>query len=246
MPLKVVPRRDRKLNRVIKRALPRDLRRGELLYGAGEPASELFLIRAGHIRLLAPESRGARGGRGPQEVRGPQKGTPAGGPAENRLKVPDGRVLAVFGPGELFGEEALLPETPRRGNAVAGEASKILALRGRGTQKALQTSPKSFEAFLRAKEAELVLARTLSASRRPGGARARLGALLLDLASRFTEKDQKGLQIPLSLTHQVLADLSDAHRSTVTTILNDWIYEGALKDEGWGIRILKPSVLQRG
>ena len=229
MPLKVIPRRDRKLNRVLKRGVLRDLNRGERLFGAGEAAGELFLVRTGHIRLLSVDSSGA--GKASRSA--------------NR-----GKVVGIAGPWELCGEEALLSDASRRCDGVAGEPCQLLVLNARGAQKALQTSPQTFEAFLRAKEAELALARALSALRRPGGAKARLGALLLDLGTRLGEKEEKGpgkgLRIPIALTHQVLADLSDAHRSTVTTLLNDWIYEGVLKTEGRGIKIVKPKALERG
>ncbi len=230
MPLKVIPRRDRKLNRVIKKATSLELRRGQTLFRAGEPATELFLVRFGHIRLVSPGPGG--------------KGTPRSGRASEGSDHRKGKVVAIAGPGELLGEEALLSETPRRWEALAGEETQVLSLRGRGTQQALQTSPKTFQAFLESKEAELALARALSASRRPGGAKARLGALLLHLGTRMSEKDQKAPSIPISLTHQLLADLSDAHRSTVTTLLNEWIYEGILKAEGNGFRILKPKALE--
>jgi tRNA(fMet)-specific endonuclease VapC len=37
-----------------------------------------------------------------------------------------------------------------------------------------------------------------------------------------------GICLTQKLTHQVLADLAGAHRATVTTLLNDWLYDGVL------------------
>jgi len=223
VPLKVVPRRDRKLYRVVKRGEMRKCLRGEVLYRAGDPAGHLYLVMTGHLRLIQEEDDGGGG--------------------SGRV---GGRAVAIACPWELVGEEALLPDASRRTTAVAGESTELIALGGRATQGVLQTSRKTLEAFLRAKEEELALARTLGESRRSGGARRRLGALLLHLADRQGTRKGEGIQVAIPLTHQLLADLSHSHRSTVTTILNDWIYAGILVEGDVGIRILNPGVLRGG
>jgi len=40
-------------------------------------------------------------------------------------------------------------------------------------------------------------------------------------------------------THQVLADLAGAHRATVTTLLNDWLYRGILATGEGGRLVLQ-------
>lgn len=54
MPLKVVPRRDRKLHRLVKRGEILFLKRGELLFRAGAPPGRLPAIR-GHSRGWGPD-----------------------------------------------------------------------------------------------------------------------------------------------------------------------------------------------
>jgi CRP/FNR family transcriptional regulator len=223
MPLKVVPRRDRKLYRLVKRGETLKLRRGETLYSEGDRSVHLFLIRAGHLRLYRWNDQEQRG-------RGPA------------LR----QVAAILGPWELAGEEALLPDAPRRLTALAGEPVEATVLEGREARRVLQTSQKTFEAFLRAKEEELTLARALARARSVGGAKARLGTLLLHLSARLGKPEDTGIPIPIPLSHQVLANLCAAHRSTVTTLLNDWIYDGVLKVEGRGYRILEPDALRVG
>jgi CRP/FNR family transcriptional regulator len=220
VPFKVVPRRDRKLYRVVKRGETRTLERGKVLYGAGDPSQHLFLVRSGHLRLEVPEDSGDPG-----------------------AEAQAGRTADIVGPWEICGEEALVPDTPRRLTALAGEPTQVTVLAGLHTKRALQTSQTTLEAFLRAKEAELTLARALSVSRRPGGAGARLGAVLLHLSDRHGKLEGRGTRVGIPLTHQLLADLSASHRSTVTTLLNDWIYQGALEDDGEGILIRKAGVL---
>ena len=56
----------------------------------------------------------------------------------------------------------------------------------------------------------------------------RLAEVLIDIGARCGEPVGRGMQLTERLTHQVLADLSGAHRATVTTLLNDWVYEGII------------------
>lgn len=224
MPLKLVPRRDRKLYRVVKRGAVIRLEKGNVLYSEGEPATSLYLVKGGHVRLLEP----------PGAVQG----------ASRAPRAPRRRVTALAGPWEVLGEEALVEGASRRFRAQAGEPAQVTVLDGPRTRRALQSSQRSFEAFLRGKEAEMNLARILAEARRPGGAAERVGALVLDLVARFgREGTGRGRLVPLLLTHQVLADLSFSHRSTVTTLLNDWIYSEILAEEVAGLRVLRPDAL---
>jgi len=216
MPLKIVPQRDRKLYRLVKRGESLPLQRNHILFRPGDPARELYLVRQGHIRL----SQGGEEGKG--------------------------RTVAVVGPWEMGGEKGLLPGTPRDFVAVAGEESVVILLDGREVRRTLQTSEKTFQAFLRAKEAEVALARALTGHRRPGGAGARLGLLLTHLADRLGRPGEKGVRIPVRLTHQLLADLSSSHRSTVTTLLNDWMYRDMLEEEDGRLEILDAGKLRDG
>lgn len=216
MPLKVVPRRDRKLHRIVKKGETRVLNRGEALFSPGDPSGELFLVRTGHLQLT----------------------THHGSPEE--------RVVALAGPWEITGEDGLHPGTARRTGARAGEKALITILDGEGVNRAFRTASKTLGAFLLAKEEELALARALAGPRRAGGASAHLGTLLLDLANRLGRADEKkGIKIPIRLTHKVLADLSGCHRSTVTTLLNDWIYDGVLQRVEGQLRIVRPEALAK-
>ena len=214
MPLKVVPRRDRKLNRLIKKGENLHLRRGERLYCPGDRGSELFLVRTGQIHLTTED----------------------GGKKE--------RVAGIIGPWEMAGEEGLVPDTVRRTGARAGEDSLVIPLDGSDVNRAFRTSSKTYGAFLAAKEEELALARALRGPKRAGGTARHLGALLLHLSDRLGRADNgEGVKLSIRIPHRVLADLAGCHRSTVTTILNDWIYDGVLTQEDGLLRILDPRSL---
>jgi CRP-like cAMP-binding protein len=216
MPMKVVPRRDRKLHRLVKKGETRVLKRGETLFLPGDPSGELYLVRTGHLRLTSNHG------------------------------TPHERIVAVAGPWELTGEEGLIPGSSRKTGARAGEPTQVTVLDGRGVNTALRTGSKTYTAFLQAKEEELALARSLAGPRRAGSAASHVGALLLHLAARLGRtEEKKGTRLPIRLTHKVLADLSGCHRSTVTTLLNDWIYERVIQQVEGHYRIRKPKALSR-
>ena len=141
MPLRVVPRRDRKLYRLVKAGEETRLKRGETLFRAGEPARDLFLVRTGHLRLTV--TLPLRGGRSRKGVE---------------------RTVAVRGPWELLGEGALVRGVSWRYGAVAGENSTVTVLDGDGVLAALKTAPKTLSNYLQAQEDVLFRTRV----RRPG------------------------------------------------------------------------------
>lgn len=212
MPLRVMPSRDRKLNRLVKASQIVELPRGRVLFEPSDPAGHVILVRKGHVRLMDT----------------------LGG---------DEKAVSVAGPWELAGEEAVLPEALRRYRAVAGERAAIQLLDGEGVRKVLKTTRRTFQTFLEQLQADLASARKVAVgSGTPVSSR--LASVLRDLARRMgDEREDGGLHIPIQITHQTLADLAGAHRSTVTTTLNDWIYRGVLDEASRGIIITRPDDL---
>jgi CRP-like cAMP-binding protein len=76
-------------------------------------------------------------------------------------------------------------------------------------------------------------------------ARARIADVILDLSRRLGEDEGRRIRIPHWFTHQELADLSNVHRSTVTTTLNEWIYEGVLKEGQKSLIVAKIGALRK-
>jgi len=92
----------------------------------------------------------------------------------------------------------------------------------------LKTAKSSLNAYLEGQEQELHrLRHTQGGSHGPSAAQ-RLAEVLIEIGARCGEPSGRGTQLSERLTHQVLADLAGAHRATVTTLLNDWLYEGII------------------
>lgn len=195
----MLPPRDRKLYRLVKKAETIHLVKGRSLYSAGDPAKGVFLVRHGFVRLVLP---------------GMERGR-----AE--------RTVGVALPWELFGDEAFT-EGHRRYGAIAGSACTVHPLSKSGVMTGLKTAKRSLDAYLEGVEQELHRLRHAQGGSRGPSAAQRLAEVLIDMGRRCGEPSGRGIDLTQRLTHQVLADLSGAHRATVTTLLNDWLYERVL------------------
>ena len=213
MPFRLIPPRDRKLFRLVKKAEPISLVKGRVLYGAGDPAKEVFLVRSGFMRLVLPAM---------------EQGRPE-------------RTVSVALPWELFGDEAFT-EGHRRYGAIAGATCTVLPLSKTGVLHGLKTAKRSLNAYLEGVERELHRLRHAQGGSHGPSAAQRLAEVLLDMGDRCGEPDGRRIEFSERLTHQVLADLYGAHRATVTTLLNDWLYDGILTTTSEGCFCLQKPV----
>lgn len=199
MPFRLEPVRDRTLNRLLKHAAAVPLAKGRSLYAPGDEADLVWLVREGYVRLVLP---GMEKGRGP-------------------------RTVGLALPWELFGDEALT-QGHRRYGAIAGARAVVHPLPATRVLGALKTARKSLDAYLEGVESELHRLRHAQGGSQGPSASQRLAEVLLDLGSRCGEPAGRGVRLTERFTHLTLADLAGAHRATVTTLLNDWLYDGIL------------------
>ncbi len=215
MPFRLSPARDRKLFRLVKKADEIAIVKGRSLYAPGDAAREVFLVRSGFMRLVLP---------------GMEPGRPE-------------RTVGVALPWEVFGDEAFT-EGSRRYGAIAGSAVTVHPLPKGGVLTALKTARLSLDAYLDGLERELYRLRHAQGGSHGPSASQRLAEVLLDMGERCGEPQGRGIHLSQRLTHQVLADLSGAHRATVTTLLNDWLYDGILGTTSDGcLTLQKPQDL---
>lgn len=232
MPFRIQPYRDRLLNRLVKAAPVEEVRRGEVVLEAGRPARDVVLVREGWL---------ARVQDGPDRAPGVR-----------------GRVVDVVLPWELGGFEALLRDgAMRRWTLEAQTAVRLQRLPGRRVRGVLKRSETTFDAFWSSVLGSVGLQEDLGHGRRATEASAseRLWAVLVHLAERSeapgpgtgpeAEADDgagrtDALRLPISLPHRVLGDMAGLHRSTVTTYLNEWLYQDRIEDQGEGWRIVDP------
>jgi CRP/FNR family cyclic AMP-dependent transcriptional regulator len=195
----------------------RTFQRGEVIFHQGDPGDTLHLMQKGRIKVVLPAESG------------------------------DEVLLAILGPGNCFGELALLDGESRSATVVAIEPVETLTL-GRS----------DFMAFVRAnpETAERLMINLAHIIRKvnedvadlafldlPG----RLAKKLLDLAHDHGQPmpGGDGVEISVPLTQEELAGMVGATRPSVNKVLGWYEDQGAIQRRGRKIAIFKPEALRQ-
>jgi CRP/FNR family transcriptional regulator, cyclic AMP receptor protein len=191
-----------------------EVERGRRIYKPGDPSAHMFLVKAGVIRIAAPG--------------------------------PDGRevLLAFRHPGDIFGELALLDDSPRDHLADAHEDSLICAL---DREVVLRLARECPEVGLRvltmmARRVRQFRARIEQLSYK--SASARVARALLDLADEHGVQDDRGIVIAFRLSQRDLASLVGLTRETVNVILQEFQRQGLAEADRRAIRLLETDKLR--
>jgi CRP-like cAMP-binding protein len=191
------------------------MERGDILFHEGDPGDRLYVLGEGKIKL--------------------------------GQSSPDGRenILAVLGPGEMFGELSLFDPGPRTATATAVAETQVLALSTEQLREYLSGRPQVALTLLAA------LARRLRRTNEslsdlvfndvPG----RVAKALLDLASRFGRPVEEGVMVSHDLTQEELAKLVGASRETVNKALADFAGRGWLRLEARAVLLQDVERLKR-
>lgn len=152
-------------------------------------------------------------------------------------------LLALVGPGELFGEDALVAAGERVHFAESMEAATVVVVAAGGIKALMQHDP-----GLCFRMAELVGQRRMECERRLLSVlfrpiRDRVVFLLLDLAEKFGRPRAEGVEIGLRLSHQDLASAVGSTRETISLTVGELQSEGLIQVERRGITLLDPQRL---
>jgi CRP/FNR family transcriptional regulator, cyclic AMP receptor protein len=193
-----------------------ELHRGAALFHEGDPGDRLYVVVQGKLKL----SRASGDGR------------------EN--------LLAVLGPGEMFGELSLFDPGPRTATASALTESRLLGLGHAALRPWLTGRPEVATELLRAIARRLRRTNENMADLVFSDVPGRVAKALLDLAQRFgVEADDGGVHVTHDLTQEELAQLVGASRETVNKALADFVGRGWLRLEARAVVLLDVERLSR-
>mgnify|MGYP003337481133 FL=1 len=189
--------------------------KGQILFNEGDSGDRLYIVTDGKIKL--------------------------------GIKSIDGRenLLAVLGPGEMFGELSLFDPSPRTATATALTDAKLLGLGQEDLNLWLAEHPEVAKHLLRALAQRL--RRTWEAvgdlvfSDVPG----RVAKALSELAQKFGTRNDDGLHVAHDLTQEELAQLVGASRETVNKALADFATRGWVRLEARAVVILDEDRLNK-
>ena len=184
------------------------------MFHEGDPGDALYVIEAGKIKL----ARRAADGR------------------EN--------LLAILGPGEMFGELSLFDPGPRVATAVAVSPVRLQSLT-REDFVPLLDQPRVALSLLAALGRRLRRTNEALADLVFSDVPGRVAKALVDLSQRFGQPVGDGVLVAHELTQEELAQLVGASRETVNKALADFAGRGWLRLEARAVTILDVDRLQR-
>jgi CRP-like cAMP-binding protein len=200
---------------VLETASRRRVRRAEIIYPPGDPGDAAYLVRRGRVKVSRLSSDG-------REI-----------------------ILCLCHAGEIFGEEALVRESPRACQAQALDDGTLCALPGPLLQQ-LMRSEVAFAAGLacliglRREQAEDQIEDLTF--RDVGG---RLARFLMSLAAQHGLMMEDGhTMLNARLTHQELANCIGTTRETLTLTIDRFKADGWIRLEGRMIAICDPVALR--
>jgi CRP/FNR family cyclic AMP-dependent transcriptional regulator len=193
----------------------REVVRGHTVFHEGDDGDRLFVVLDGKVKI----SRAAADGR------------------EN--------LLAVLGPGEMFGELSLFDPGPRTATASAITESTLASLDHDDLRPLLLERPGLAVHLLQALAQRLRRTNEAMADLVFTDVPGRVAKALLDLAEKFGDDESDGLRVRHDLTQEELAQLVGASRETVNKALSEFASRGWLRLEGRTVLLLDASRLAR-
>ncbi len=189
--------------------------RADAIFTEGDSGGELHVILTGKVKI----SRAAADGR------------------EN--------LLAVLGPGDLFGELSLFNPGPRTATATAITDVQLATFSHDDLRPVIIEQPEVAAELLRALAERLRQTNDAMADLVFTDVPGRVAKALLSLAERFGETDPDGVRVHHDLTQEELAQLVGASRETVNKALSDFAGRGWLRVDARSVVLLDLERLRR-
>lgn len=170
---------------------------------------------------------------------------------EGKLKLgqaaPDGRetLLAVLGPGEMFGELSLFDPGPRTATVAALTDTTLMGLGHSALRAWLTGRPEVAAALLRSLAQRLRRTNEQMADLVFSDVPGRVAKTLLDLGDKFGRQLPDGIHVTHDMTQEELAQLVGASRETVNKALADFAARGWIRLESRSVVLLDPARLDR-
>jgi CRP/FNR family transcriptional regulator len=190
-----------------------ELKRGSRIYMPGDSADHIYLLRFGVVKL----------------------GTP----------IEDGNlhILTFLYTGDLFGESAVIEDTPRDHVAEVHEDSIICSVPREPLLQIMRETPEFGWQLTRLMAMRLRMFKTRVEHLLHRSAQARIAHTLLTLGQQFGAEVGHGLVIPLRLSQRDLANLVGVRRETVNLVLQDFRHRGLVEAQRRRILVQNPQAL---
>jgi CRP/FNR family cyclic AMP-dependent transcriptional regulator len=193
----------------------RAVSKGDVVFVEGEPGDRMYVILEGKVKL------GQTSGDGRESL------------------------LAILGPGEMFGELSLFDPGQRTSTATALTDAVVLALSHEQLKPWLAGRPEVATSLLQALARRLRRTNEAMADLVFSDVPGRVAKALMDLGEKFGEITPEGLLVTHDMTQEELAQLVGASRETVNKALADFAQRGWIRLESRQVMILDVERLGR-
>jgi CRP-like cAMP-binding protein len=196
-------------------AVKKQYKAREVVLRKGDPALQIFVIVAGRLKAITAGSEGRQA------------------------------ALSIMGPGEVFGEVAVLDGEPRSATITALENCELLIIQRTDFLRHLETQP-----HVAIKLMEVLARRLRRLSERVEDSTflevpQRLCKQLMRLVERYGRDIGSGcVRIELKLSQQELGDLVGATRESVNKQLRAWVADGLIEHQDGKLVVLQPARLR--
>jgi CRP/FNR family transcriptional regulator len=177
------------LVQVAELAVPRTFASGEVVFREGDASDTCYVLRAGHARAV--------------------------------LEHPDGRsiTLAQFGPGEIFGELAMLGEEPRSATVESIEETEAIAILGPDMRRLLREHPEISIRLIASLGRRLREANDRLSRQSFQTVQSRVASVLLQLVAGAREEGIVDGDVLITATQADLAQLAGSSRESASRFL---------------------------
>jgi CRP/FNR family transcriptional regulator/CRP/FNR family cyclic AMP-dependent transcriptional regulator len=188
--------------------------KGMIIFHKGSPGQTMYIIESGKVRIFILSESG-------QEIS-----------------------VNIYGPGDVFGELALLDGLPRSAGAVAMEKTVTFTLHRDDFLRHLEASPRMARSIMEVLSTRVRYTTDYAESLAFLDVYGRVAAKLLELADRYGVQ-KEGIEIELRLTQAELASWVGTTRESVNKVLGTFRDYGLIEVEGQRITILDQPGLER-
>lgn len=189
----------KQLDQLAALAVRKRFRARDVVLRKGDPALQIYIILRGRLKTITSGGEGRHA------------------------------ALSIMGPGEVFGEVAVLDGEPRSATITALEPCELVIIQRNDFFHFLERAPSAAIKLL-----EVLAKRLRRLSERvedttflevPG----RLAKQLVRLAERYGQREGPNVRIELKLSQQELGDLVGATRESVNKQLRAWVSDGIME-----------------
>ena len=208
-----LPPRERE--RLLDRAVPRALERGDALYLTGDDERRVYIVQEGILKLACCDAEGRE------------------------------TTLALALPGDLVGETAACDDDLQPLDVIALTPAEVIGIDGDLFIDVATKNGGAAVELARIMAARTRWIAATAGERTTNDVPSRLAGRLLDLAEITGRMRSGTIEVDLPLTRTDVGQLAGMCRESASKTLNSWKRQGVLEHNGRTLRIFRPDALKR-